>query len=173
MDKTLVAFALGLAFLPIAVALILIRATPLRDHHGLFSFVCYAAVLGWIALFILWTQRGYARRWQQFRARSWQELAGKFDEGEIVTMRKGRSGKITGYQVWLGYDYFAGGEQSGLYILPFVGEFPTEEVAEKCRRKAGNRDVAVRVSPLNPKRSCVLDQDVRLLIGEPNQPIDH
>jgi hypothetical protein len=167
--KTLVFFLLGLAFLPSAVALILLWATPIRDHNDLiFSFACLGVMLGWVALFILWIRRAYGRRWQQFRARSWRQIAGRFDDGEIVTMRKGRSGKIAGYQVWLGYDYVADGEQTGLYTLPFVGEFPTGEVAEECRKRAANRNVVVRVSPRNPKRSCVFDEDVRPLIGEQN-----
>jgi hypothetical protein len=166
-DKTLIFFILGLGLLPSAVALILVRAAPARGHNVLmFDFVYLGVMLGWVALFILWIRRGYGRKWQQGRARSWRQIAGRLDDGKIVTMRKGRSGKIAGYQVWLGYDYLADGEQTGLYTLPFVGEFPTEEVAEEYRRLAANRSVPVRVSPRNPKRSCVLDEDVRLLIGE-------
>jgi hypothetical protein len=119
-----------------------------------------------VAVVIQWTQGGYGRRWQQFRARSWRQIAGKFDGGEIVTMQKSRSGKITGYQVWLGYDYLADGAQTGLYTLPFAGEFPSREAAEKYRKRAANRDVVVRVSPRDPKRSCVSDEGVRLLVGE-------
>ncbi len=165
--KTIVFFLLGLGLLPSVVAFVLVRAIPIRDHNDLiFNFACLGVMLGWVALFILWIRRGYGRRWQQFRARSWRQIAGRFDDGEIVAMRKGRSRKIAGYQVWLGYDYLADGEQVGLYTLPFVGEFPTEEVAEKCRKRAANRNVVVRVSPRNPKRSCVFDEDVRILIGE-------
>jgi hypothetical protein len=167
--KTIVFFILGLGFLPIAVALMLLWVTPIRDHNNLiFSLVCLVMMLGWVALFILWTRRGYGRRWQQFRARSWRQIAGRFNDGEIVTMRKGGSGKIAGYQVWLEYDYAADGDQTGLYTLPFVGDFPSEEVAEKYRKRAANQDVAVRVSPSNPKHSCVFDEDVRFLISEQN-----
>jgi energy-coupling factor transporter transmembrane protein EcfT len=164
--KTLVFFILGLVFLPIAVAFILIWTTPARDHSDLlFNFACFGAMLGWVTLFIVWTRRGYGRKCQQFRARSWGQIAGRFDDGEIVTMRKGRS-KIAGFQVWLGYEYQADGEQAGLYTLPFVGEFPSEEVAESYRKRAANREIVVRVAPRKPKRSCVLDEDVRLLIGD-------
>jgi hypothetical protein len=167
--KTVVVFILGLGFLPSAVAVILVWATPMRGRNDLiFDVACLAAMLGWVTLFILWIRRGYGRRWQQFRARSWRQIASSFDDGEIVTMRKGRSSKIAGCQVWLGYDYLADGEQTGLYTLPFVGEFPTEDVAEKYRKRAANRNVVVRVSSRNPKHSCVFDEDVRLLIGEQN-----
>lgn len=88
-------------------------------------------------------------------------------------MQKAGPGKIAGYQVWLGHDYLADGEQTGLYALPFVGEFPTEEVAETHRKRAANRNVVVRVSPRNPKHSCVFDEDVRLLIDEQNWPLGH
>jgi len=165
--KTLVLFLLGLLILPVALGLILGRATPTRYYNNLiFSVACLAASLGWWSLFVLWTQRGYERRWQQFRARSWQQIAGRFDDGEVITMRKGRSGKVAGYQVWLGYDYMADGDQTGLYILPFVGEFPSKEVAEEYRKRAANMDIIVHVSPRNPGRSCVIDDDVRLLVRE-------
>jgi len=164
-DTTLIFFILGLAVLPIAVAFILLWATPSRDHNGpIFDLVCSGVMLGWVALFILWIRRGYGRRLEQFRARSWPQIAGRFDDGEIVTIRKGGSGKIAGYQVWFGYE--ADGDQTGLYSLPFVGEFSSEEVAEKYRKKVANQDVIVRVSPRNPKHSCVFDEDVRLLIDE-------
>jgi len=161
--RTLVYFALGLFVLfclPSAVAFILLWATPIRDHNELiFDFVCLGVMLGLAALLILWHLR-YRRKWQQLRAKDWQQLSGKFDEGEIVTMRKRRAGPISGYQVWLGYDYEAEGEQVGLYTLPFFGEFSNKDVAEQCRMKVANRAIIVRVSPRNPKRSCVLDQDV-------------
>jgi hypothetical protein len=161
--KTLVYFALGLVFLfclPSAVAFILLWATPIRDHNGLiFNFVCLGVMLGLAALLILWHLR-YRRKWQQIRAKDWQQLSGRFDEGEIVTMRKRRAGPISGYQVWLGYDYEVDGEQVGLYTLPFFGEFPNKDAAEQCRMKVADRAIIVRVSPRNPKRSCVLDQDV-------------
>lgn len=169
MDMTTVVFVLGLAILPVGVAFILVWATPVRDRNdSIFSLVCLVATTGWLALFILWTRRGYGRRWRQFQARSWRQIAGRFDDGEIITMRKGGSKKIAGYQVWLGYDYVADGDQTGLYTLPFVGDFPSEEVAEKCRKRAANQEVAVRVSPRNSKHSCVVDEDVRLIIGEQN-----
>jgi len=123
-----------------------------------------SAILAMVIGLILWDRR-YRRAWQQFRARNWQQVAGKFDEGEIVTMRKGRSGIISGYQVWLGYDYEGGGEEAELYTLPFYGEFPTEEEAEKSRELVRHRRVMVRVSPWNPKHSRILDNDVRPLIA--------
>lgn len=103
--------------------------------------------------------------WRQFRARNWEQVSGKFDEGDIVRMKAGRSKRITGYQVWFGYDYEADGEQVGIYTLPFFGEFPDEETAEECRRKVPNRPISVRVSARNPKHSCVLDQDVSPHLG--------
>ena len=167
MDTTaLVLFILGLAVLPIAVAFILIWTTPAQHHSDLlFSFACLGGMLGWVTLFIVWTRRGYGRKCQQFVARSWGQTPGRFDDGEIVPMRKGRSEKIAGYQVWLGYEYQAGGEQFGLYTLPFVGEFSSEEIAESYRKKVANQEIGVRVAPRKPKRSCVLDEDVRLLLG--------
>lgn len=116
--------------------------------------------------FILW-QRRYGRMWKQYRAKDWEQIAGEFDEGDIVAMRAGR--RVTGYQVLFGYYYDAedaGGEQCGLYTLPFFGKFPDKDTAEQCRVKVANRKISVRVSPRNPKHSCVLDQDVSPYLGE-------
>lgn len=113
---------------------------------------------------ILWHLR-YRRKWQQFRGRNWPQVQSKFDGGEIVTMYKGRTKSIAGYQVWLGYDYQADGEQTALYTLPFTGEFANTEEAEKCRHLVAHRDIIVHVSPRNLKRSVVLDEDVKLLIN--------
>jgi hypothetical protein len=112
---------------------------------------------------ILWDRR-YRRAWQQLRARNWQQVAGKFDHGEIVTMRKAKSRTITGYQAWFGYEYEGDGGESGLYTLPISGEFSTEEEAEESRKLLARRSVMVRVSPRNSKRSCVLDDDVKPLM---------
>lgn len=130
----------------------------------LFTLAYSAVILAVGVGYILWDRR-YRRAWQQFRARNWQQVAGKFDKGEIVTMRKARSHAITGYQVWLGYDYKVDAEETGLYTLPFSGEFSTEEEAEKRRKLVAHSSVMVRVSPRNPRRSCILDDDVRPLIA--------
>lgn len=167
--KTFALVLLGLGVLPSAVALLLLRVAPIRyQNKETFTLVYSGVMLGWIALFILWSRRGYGRRWQHFRARSWRQVAGRFDDGDIVTMKKGHSEKIAGYQVWLAYEYSADGDQVGVYTLPFVGEFPSEEAAEEYRKRAANQNVVVRVSPRNPKRSCVFDEDVRLLVGDHN-----
>jgi hypothetical protein len=135
-----------------------------RTESAIFALAYSSAILAVVVGFILWERR-YRRSWQQFRARNWQRVAGKFDEGEIVTMRKGRSTAIAGYQVWLGYEYEGDEDEGGLYTLPFSGEFPTEEEAEECRKLVADRSVIVRVSPRNPKRSRILDEDVTPLIA--------
>ena len=119
------------------------------------------------AAVLLWHLR-YRRMWQQYRAKDWEQVAGEFDEGDIVEMRAGRTGRgrVTGYQVWFGYYYEAEGEQGGLYTLPFFGEFPKKDTAEQCRTRVANRTIIVRVSPRNPKRSCVLDKDVLPYLGK-------
>jgi hypothetical protein len=137
-------------------------------RHGaeppLFTLAYFGVILAVVIGFILWDRR-YRRAWQQFGARNWPQVPDKFDEGEIVTMRRGRSDIISGYQVWLGYDYEGDGEETKIYTLPFSGEFPTEEEAEMSRKLLARRGVMVRVSPRNPKRSCILDDDVRPLIA--------
>ena len=104
------------------------------------------------------------RRWQQARARAWRRVAGKFDEGEVITMRKGRSGEISGYKVWMGYEYREEEEDGGIYTLPVSGEFETIDEAERCRKVMAFQPITVRVSPRNPKKSCVFDQDITHLL---------
>jgi hypothetical protein len=125
----------------------------------------YSAFLFSIMAVCIWWHRRLRRKWQQFRARRWPEVAGRFDEGDIVTMYKGKTKIIAGYQVWLAYDYSASGEQLGIYTLPFKDEFATQEKAEEIRKLVADRNIRVRVSPRNPKRSCVLDEDVKPLIN--------
>jgi hypothetical protein len=128
-----------------------------------FDFAYSAVIFTLIFGMVLWDRR-YGRKWQQFRARNWRQVTGKLDEGDIVPLLKGRSRTISGYQIWFGYDYEVDGEQVGIYTLPFFSEFRTKEEAEVFRKLAADQSVIVRVSPRNPKRSCILDEDVRPLI---------
>jgi hypothetical protein len=136
-------------------------------RHGvessIFALAYFAVILAMVVGVILWERR-FRRQWQQFRARSWRQVVGRFDEGEVITMRKGGSHAISGYEVWVGYDYEADGDQTGIYALPFSSEFPTSEEAEKSRNLVAHKSVIVRVSARNPKRSCILDEDVMPLI---------
>jgi len=137
----------------------------LGEHAPLGYTAIYSTVmLSGLVGYILWDRR-YRRKWRQARARNWPQTLAKFDEGEIVRMRKGRSKDIAGYQVWLGYEYDRGISHDGLYTLPYCGEFKTEEQAEECRKILAHAKVPVRVSPRNPKRSCVLDFDVARLLS--------
>jgi hypothetical protein len=128
-------------------------ATPIYD-------LSYSALLlGIVVALILWDRR-YRRKWQQGRARKWPRVSGQFDEGEIVTMRRGRSDTIAGYDVYLGYSYQSVGEQTGLYTC----FFPTEDAAKTALELLANRAVTVRVAPSNPRKSRVLDEDLRELL---------
>ncbi len=93
-------------------------------------------------------------------------MMGRFDDGDIVPMMKGGTKVVAGYQVWLAYEYESEGTQVGIYTLPFsCYEFSSEKQAEECRRIVANAIIPVRVSPRNPKRSCVLDEDVKILFA--------
>ena len=144
----------------------MLTASCLVLRHGveppLFTLAYFVVILIVVIGFILWDRR-YRRAWQQFRARNWPAVAGKFDKGENVTMRKAKSHTISGYQVWIGYSCEGNREETGFYTLPFSGEFPTEEEAEKSRKSLAHKSVIVRVSPRHPKHSCILDNDVRPL----------
>jgi hypothetical protein len=136
-----------------------------RNAGSLVFDFAYSAVLFTLIFGMVLWQRRYGRKWRQFLARNWRQVAGRLDEGEIVTMRTARSNKISGYELWFAYDYEADGEQEGIYTLPFSGEFRTAEEAEVFRKLAADQSVIVRVSPRNPKRSCLLDEDMRPLIA--------
>jgi hypothetical protein len=122
----------------------------------LFQFALPLLILAGV---MLWYLR-YQRKWRQFRARNWAEVQGSLDEGEVVTMFRGRTKTIAGYQVWFGYDYEGSGDDLDLFVLPFFGEFHTKEEAEACRQSLAHRSVPVRVSPRKRKRSRILDRDV-------------
>jgi Protein of unknown function (DUF3592) len=131
-----------------------------RNPGPLWFDLAYSAAISLLlAAFILWDRR-YRRHWQQYRARNWAQVMGRFDEGEVVTMFKGRSKTIAGYEVMFVYQYDRDGEQDGAYRLPFYGEYKTQDEAEEYRKRIADAQVPVRVSPRNPKRSCVLDDDV-------------
>jgi len=87
-----------------------------QTENGMFDLFYFGAVLTSLAGYVLWDRR-YRRKWQNYRSRNWKRIEGRFDEGEIITMRKARSKTIAGYEVWLSYDYEAEGEQVGLYRL--------------------------------------------------------
>lgn len=143
------------------VCAVLARSEPASP---LFTLAYSAVLFGIVAALIYWNRFGQ-RRYQQSRARNWTPITAKFDEGEVLTMRTARSQRVTGYQVWFGYEYYSDGEQGGVYTLPFRGEFATPEEAEECRKLLAEQTVTVRVSPRNPKRSGVLDEDVKPILG--------
>jgi hypothetical protein len=136
--------------------LILLRRPP---ENGTFDLLYGGAALTFLAVFVLWDRR-YRTRWLNYRTRNWKRIEGVFDEGEVITMRKGRSESVAGYQVWLGYDYEADGEQAGLYRLPRK----TKEEAEAALSKLAHQRVVVRVAPRNSKRSFVSDEDLSALL---------
>ncbi len=125
--------------------------SPAISYNFIFAGVCACVVL----VLIAWERR-YRRQWQAFRARNWRRVIGKFDEGEIITMLKGRSKEIAGYKVLLMYDYEAEGKQCGDYW----SEEMTQQQAEFILGRLANRSVTVRVSPDDTAKSIVLDEDL-------------
>jgi hypothetical protein len=69
----------------------------------MFDLLYGGVALTFLAGSVLWDRR-YRRGWQNYRSRNWKRIDGRFDEGEVITMRKARSKSIAGYEVWLGYD---------------------------------------------------------------------
>ncbi len=132
-----------------------------RTENGPFDLIYSGILFVFVAAFILWDRR-YRRRWQEFRAQNWLEVPGRFDEGEIITMMKGRSKTVAGYEVWMGYEYQAKGEQGGVYRYP---EMPSREDAEATLKLLADKNIVVRVDPSKPSRSYVLGNDVERLLS--------
>jgi hypothetical protein len=111
---------------------------------------------------ILWG-RLYRRKWQQRRGEGWPQVEGIFvpGEGEVVTMRRGSSKTIAGYEAWLYYEYQCDGERDGIYTR----FFPTKPEAQAFLKILEGQKVPVRVKPGKPSKSCVLDRDVELRTG--------
>src|SRR6266404_3593176 len=91
-----------------------------RGDDPTFSLFFGLIVACILILLILWNRR-YRREWQQFRAKDWPKVEGTFvsGEGEVVTMRRGSSKTIAGYEAWLYYEYQCDGEQDGIYTRFF------------------------------------------------------
>jgi hypothetical protein len=139
-----------------AWSLVVFRRQP---ENLKFDLLYCGAMLAFLAVFVAWDRR-YRRTWHNYRSRNWRRIEGLFDEGEVITMRKARSQTVAGYEVWLGYDYEAEGEQVGVYRLPRK----TKDEAEAAPNKLANQRIVVRVSPRNSKRSFVSDEDLSALL---------
>jgi hypothetical protein len=132
------------------------------SHDDPMFTLFYGLVVGCILiLFVLWDRR-YRRQWQQFRAKDWPKVEGVFvpDEGEIVTMRRGSSKSIAGYEAQLYYEYRFNGEQYGIFRRFFSGH----SEAESFLRLLDGQKISVRVNQRNPSKSCIMDQDLEPLL---------
>jgi hypothetical protein len=136
-----------------------------RGEENAGSLLVLLIVTCLVTLFILWDRR-YRREWQQFRSKAWPKVEGIFvrGEGEIVTMTKGSSSRIAGYEAWLYYEYQCEGEQNGIYRR----FFPTKPEAETFLNFLDGKKVPVRVKRRKPSRSNILDRDIELLEAHPD-----
>jgi hypothetical protein len=57
--------------------------------------------------------------------------------------------------------------------LPFYGIFSTEKEAEECRQLVASRIIPVRVSSRKPRKSIVLDEDVKPLLPRQSASPSH
>ena len=125
----------------------------------------YFLVFCLIVFFILlnlWNRR-YRREWQQFRAKDWPIVEGIIvsGEGEIVTMTKGSSNKIAGYEAQVYCEYQCDGEHGGIYTR----FFSTAPEAEAFVKLLEGKKIPVRVKQQKASRSYILDRDVELVTG--------
>jgi hypothetical protein len=141
---------------PTEIGFALKRGDPTFDLFFGLIVICIVIAL------ILWDRR-YRRRWQQFRAEDWPPVEGIFvlGEGEVVTMRRGSSKTIAGYEARLYYEYQCSGEQDGIYAQ----FFPTKAEAEAFLKILQGQKVPVRVKPGKSSKSCILDRDVEFRTG--------
>ncbi len=140
----------------VSLLLVLLRH---RRENGTFDLWYGGVVLTFLAGYTLW-DRHYRRLWHNYRTRNWKKVDGRFDEGEVVTMLKGRSRTIAGYEVWLNCEYEAEGEQFGLYRLPLK----SQDEAVQALSVLANQKIPVRVAPSKPGRSFVSDEDLTALL---------
>jgi hypothetical protein len=117
----------------------------------MFDLLYGGVVLTFLAGSVLWNRR-YRRRWQNYRSRNWKRIDGRFDEGEVITMRKARSKSIAGYE--------AKGEQVGVFRLPRK----SKDDADAALSTLAHQRIVVWVDPDNPDRSFVSDDDLIALL---------
>jgi hypothetical protein len=132
------------------------RESPIFD-------LCWGIAIGCIlTIFVLW-DRLYRHKWHQFRARNWPQVEGEFlsGSGEIVTMMKGRSRKVAGFEASLDYAYQRGDRLEGSYTR----FFRTKSEAQAFIKLLELQRILVSVSPRKPSVSCILDGDIDQLIG--------
>jgi len=113
-----------------------------------------------VVIWIAW-DRSWHRKYQQWIARAWPVAIGKFNEGEVIPMLKGRSKEIAGYVVCINYKYASGISYHGVY---FTREFSTEEEAEECLQRLENQSIPVRTYPQKPQKSRIRDSDLAPLL---------
>lgn len=103
----------------------------LKRDDPTFSLFFGLIVVCIVILVVLWDRR-YRREWQQFHTKNWPKVEGIFvsGEGEVVTMRKGSSKTIAGYEARLYYEYQYEGEQNGIYTRFFFAKREAEAFLE-------------------------------------------
>ena len=143
--------------MPSFLAFALIRQRESLGFDLVYSGLIFLLLLGYLA----W-DRKFRRKFYAHQARTWQKVDGRFDEGEIITMRRARSNTIAGYEVLLGYEFEAEGQQAGVFFTPEVRDMAD---AEELLRRLANQQIPVRVCPGKPQKSRVLDQDIEFLTG--------
>ena len=129
-------------------------ALSLPDPLGLLCAV-FVGILLVVAIF-----QTLRRIWVQRRARNWPAVPGKFKQGEVVRVVRGRYNDKVVYSVCIDYDYSAGESSEGVYSCTYIREFPTREGAETFLKRLENRSVSIRVAPDKPATSYILDEDV-------------
>jgi hypothetical protein len=136
-----------------------------RPESLAFDLIYGGVVYTLLAAYLLWDRR-YRRGWQNYRSRNWKRIDGRFDEGEVITMRKTRSKSIAGYEVWLGYDYEAGGEEVGVFRLPRK----SKDDADAALSTLAHQRIVVLVDPANPDHSFFSDDDLIALLPVRHPP---
>jgi hypothetical protein len=127
--------------------LLTLFVTKGRNESPIFDLYFAIAVAGMLAIFVLWDRR-YRPKWHPFRARNWLQAEGQFlpGSGELVTMRKGRSRDIAGFEVWLDYGYQSGDKLEGTNRR----FFRTKSEAQALIARLEGQRILVTYRPENP-----------------------
>ena len=100
------------------------------------------------------------RIWVQRRARNWPAVPGKFKQGAVVRVVRGRYNDKVVYSVCIDYDYSAGESSKASTVALTYGNFPPVKEQRHSSSALKNRSVSIRVAPDKPATSYILDEDV-------------
>ncbi len=78
----------------------------------------------------------------------------------MLPLKSGRRSVIQFYELTVTYNYFAGEYHAGEYKK----HFRSEEQADDYLRAIKDKDIQIRYDPKDSRKSCLLDDDLRMIV---------